>query len=54
MPTWKTVEFLCKACDDLISGSLVVSPVSAEAAVKLVHWCAKLVRSIPEIVVVSQ
>ena len=54
MPAWKTMEYLCKACDDLVSGSTVVSFVSAEAAVKLVHWSTKLVRSIPEIVVVSQ
>ena len=54
MPAWKTVEYLCKACHDIVTGSTVVSFVSAEAAVKLVHWSTKLVRSIPEIVVVSK
>ena len=53
------MEFLCKACNDLVSlssgsGSPSVSLVGAEAAVKLVLWSAKLIRTLPEVVVVSK
>ena len=51
MPAWKTVEFLCKACDEFVSTS-PMSVVGTETAVKLVHWSTKLVRTIPEVVVV--
>ena len=36
------------------SGSPSVSLVGAEAAVKLVLWSAKLIRTLPEVVVVSK
>ena len=53
MPALKTVEFLCKTCHNLVSTFPLVSLVSVEAAVKLVHWSTKLVRTLPEMVVVS-
>ena len=51
------MEFLCKACHDLVSvysGAPQPSPTSLEAAVKIVDWSGKIVRTLPEVMVVSR
>jgi hypothetical protein len=50
MPAWKTVEFLCRACDDMMTHA-PVSKVAVEAAVKLVVWGSQLASTAPEVVV---
>ena len=50
MPAWKTVEFLCRACDDMMTRA-PVSKVAVEVAVKLVVWGSQLVSTAPEVVV---